>query len=141
MRRALEARLELQGRKNLLDSAFRPIEAAVNDAAQAPGLVRKLLARRQGDVRDLEQRSVHVAGVDVVAGCTDEPVQERRAEDALELGQRPGQDERLGVRVVRLERVRVRLEEAAADEDVGDEPAQSLIAREPAEQLSTYGQR
>src|SRR3954464_3297151 len=89
MRRALEARLELQGRKNLLDSpfrpretavketppdsAFRPIEAAVNDAAQAPGLVRKLLARRQVDVRDLEQRDVHVAGVDVVAGCAPEP--------------------------------------------------------------------
>src|SRR3954468_19170953 len=103
MRRALELRLELQGGKHLLDGAFRPIEAAVNDAAQAPGLVRKLLARRQVDVRDLEQRDVSVAGVDVVAGCPDEPVQKRGAKDALELGQRLGQDERLGVRVVRLE--------------------------------------
>src|SRR3954453_8537597 len=91
MRRALELRLELQGGKHLLDGAFRPIEAAVNDAAQAPGLVRKLLARRQVDVRDLEQRDVNVAGVDVVAGCPDEPVQKRGAKDALGLGKRVGE--------------------------------------------------
>src|SRR4051794_3586250 len=107
MRRALEARLELQRGEDLLDSAFRPIEAPANYAAQPPRLVRKLLARRQVDVRELEQRDVHVAGVEVVAGGADEPVEQRRTEDALELGQRLGQDERLRVRVVRLERVRV----------------------------------
>ena len=45
------------------------------------------------------------------------------------------------MRIVRLQRVRVRLEEAAADEDVCHEAAQTLLAREPSEELSAQRKR
>ena len=65
----------------------------------------------------------------------DEAVEQRRPQHALLLGQRHRQRQRGRVRVGRLQRVRVRLDEAAADEEVGDGPAQPLLVREPAEHL------
>ena len=73
---------------------------------------------------------------DVVAGGADQPVEERRPQDALQLRQRLRQSERVRVRVVRLQRVRVRLEEAAADEHVRDLAPETLLERQPAEHLA-----
>ena len=139
--RALEARLELERREDLLDRALRAVETALDDSAEMPRLVRQRVAGRQVHVRDLEQGDVVGAGVDVVACGSDEPVEQRRAEDALQLRERLRQHERVRVRVVGLQRVRVRLEEAAADEDVGDPAPETLLARQPAEQLLPHRQR
>ena len=71
----------------------------------------------------------------------DQPVQQRRAQGALQLRERLRQDECSGVRIAGLQRVRVRLVEAAADEHVRDETAQALLAGQPPEQLPTQRQR
>ena len=99
------------------------------------------LAGRKVDARDLEQRDVLVAGVDVVAGRLDEPVQERpcagpparpRAAPAAR-ARRSGS--RLGTRLTCRPRT------AGADEHVLDDAAQALLTRQPAEHRRALRQR
>jgi hypothetical protein len=71
LRGALERRHDLQGRVELLDGPLRLREAAVDDPADVPPLIRQLAAGTIG-ARDLEQRDLREADGDVVAGGVDE---------------------------------------------------------------------
>ena len=72
MRRALEARLDLERGEDLLDHALRAEEAAAHDPAEAPRLVGSARPVGEVDVRDLEQRDAGVAHVDVVTRGAEE---------------------------------------------------------------------
>ena len=89
--------------EELLDGALRAEEAARDDPAERASARRgSCAAGRQVDVRDLEQRDVLVAGVDVVARRADEAVEERRAQHALLGRERLGQLERVRIGIVGL---------------------------------------
>src|SRR2546425_11937480 len=105
MRRVLEARLQLERGEDRLDGALRAEEATLRDAAEAPALLRQRLAGGEIDVRDLEQGRPLVTDIHVVACGSDEPEEERRAQNALQRRQRLRKDERLRMRIVRLQRV------------------------------------
>ena len=141
MRRAVEARLQLEGGEDLLDGSLCPEEIALGDAPETPALLGQRLLGRQVHMGDLEQRHALVAGVHVVACGSHEPEEKSRTQHALQLRQRLGQDEGQGIRILRLQRVRVRLEETAADEHVRDGPAEALLVRQPPEHLPARRQR
>ena len=128
VRRALEARLHLERGEERLDRPSGHGEAALGDPCHAPPLLRQLLAARQVDARDLEQRDGLVPHVDVVARGRDEAAEQRRAENRVLGGERIGQPERLHVRVGRGQAQRVGLREARADEHVLDQSPQPLVA-------------
>ena len=71
----------------------------------------------------------------------DEPVEQRRAQHALERRERLGQHERVRVRILGLQRVGVGLEEAAADQNVRHEAPQTLLAGEAREDVAPNGSR
>ena len=90
-------RLLLERLEHRLDGALRAEEAALDDASDAPALVRQLPSGRQVHVRDLEQRHALVADVHVVPRGLDEAVQERRPQHALLRRQRaPGSSSAAG---------------------------------------------
>src|SRR5207302_9986234 len=66
-----------------LDCALRTGEAALDDPADMPWLVRQLIACREVDMRELEQRNVFVPEVDVSARGRDQPVEQGRSQDRL----------------------------------------------------------
>ena len=66
-----------------LQHSFRPEEAAFDDAAEMPVLIRPGLARREVDARELEEGDVLVARVDVAPRRLHEAPQERGAEHGL----------------------------------------------------------
>ena len=88
----------------------------------------RLLAARQVDARELEQRDVLVAGVDVLARSRDQALEQRRAENRLIAAHRIGQADRSRVGVGGDEAPRVRLAEPGTDEHVLDQPPQPLLA-------------
>ena len=86
---------------------------------------------------ELEERDVGVARVDVPLCRRDEAVGERRPQHRLLGGQRLGQPDRAGDRVVGQQAPRVRLREAEPDERVLDAPADPLRVGEPAVELAS----
>ena len=71
-------------------------------------------------MRDLEELHVVVPHVDVVARGTDQADRQRRPQQPLLRAERDGQFERVGIGILRLQRVGVRLVEPRADEHVLD---------------------
>src|SRR3954447_15328431 len=67
-----EERRRLERGVDRLDHALHLSEPAFEDAAEAKRLVGELLAAREIDVRDLEQRDVTVARLHIAAGEVDE---------------------------------------------------------------------
>src|SRR5438552_2378789 len=118
-----DAELDLEGCVQRLDSAFRAREASLDDAADAPALLRQLLGGRQVDARDLEEPDLLAAGGDVVPYCRDEAVEQRRPQHGVLSGERLRQPQRVRIGIRRDEARRIRLAEAAAHEDVLAEPA------------------
>ena len=105
-----------------LDGALGREEPAARDPAHAPALVGQLLAARQVDAGDLEERDRVCSEVEVVTSRGEQPVQERRAQDGQLGRDRLGHAQGLGVGIARLEAPGIGLGVAAADQRVLDEP-------------------
>ena len=98
----MQERLGRTGRSELevkrvverLDGATCGSEATLDDAADAPALLRQRPAARQVDACQLEQGDAGVAGVDVHPRSRDQPLEQRRAEDRLLAAHRIGQAQR-----------------------------------------------
>ena len=113
----------------------RPSTSAIapgDDPRDAPALVGQLLAGREVDARDLEERDVLCAGVDAGARRLDQARHERRPQDRLLGGHRARKPDRVRDPDRSREAPRVRLRETGADEHVLDDPAQPLLLGEPA---------
>ena len=136
----MKHRLDVQRAEDELDETLRPEEVSLHDPAQPPALLGHR-AWRQVDVRELEQRDVVVPHVEVVLRRAEQPDREGRAQHALLRRERLGKLERTRVGVVGLQRVRVRLVHAGADEHVRDEPAKALLVGKPAEHRLTCRKR
>ena len=128
MRATPYANVEMERAVQRLENAFRLRVSALEDPAQMPALVRELLARRKVDACDLEQGEVFRTRVEPGARCVDEAREKRRAKNGLVSAHRIRKPDRSGVGVRRDEAPRVRLQESGSDEDVLDQPPQTLVA-------------
>ena len=120
---ARDAKLEPERAVERLEHALDDLVAAVDDACDAPALVRELLTGRQVDPRDLEEGDVVGSCIDPGLGGLDQPGHDRRPQDRLIRGHRVRKADRVGVRIRRDEAPRVRLRQAGADERVLDDAA------------------
>ncbi len=127
-RRSHRPELEVQRVVEHLDGAPSGLEAPGHDPSDAPALLGQLSGTRQVDARQLEQRDVVVAGVDVLGGGADQALEQGRAENRLVAAHRIRQADRRRIRVGGDEAPRVRLAEAGSHEDVLDETSQPLVA-------------
>ena len=114
-----------------LDGALRPEIAAPRDATEAPPLLRKLLAGREVDAGDLEQRDLLVARVHACRRPRRGPAQ-GRPQDRVVGRQRVGEPRSRPGSISGRQAPRVGLREAGADEDVLDQAPQRCSLREPA---------
>src|SRR5262249_52237003 len=115
---ALEPRLELQRLVQRLDGTLGREEPPACDPADAPAFLGELLAAREVDARNLEQRHRVDAEIDVVAGGREQAVEERRAQHPELRRNRLGDDEGSWVAVGGLQRPGVRLRVTGSDEHV-----------------------
>ena len=141
VRAARDPKLEVECAVQRLQHTLHDLISAHDDAGDTPMLVRELLARREVDPRDLEQRDVIRAGIDARPRRFDQARHDGRPEDRLVRRHRAGEANRVRVRIRRDEAPRVRLGEPRADEGVLDDPAQTLILREPSADVTSQRHR
>src|SRR3989442_6190298 len=82
-RRPLPLQLEVQRLVDGLDGCPRRCPAALGNAADPPSLLRQLLAGREVDARELEERDRLIARVDVDPRRRDEALDQGRPQDRL----------------------------------------------------------
>ena len=138
---ALDPELEPEARVERLGHAFDHLVPAGDDGGDAPALGGQLLAGREVDACDLEERDVVEACIHTRARGIDEPRHDRRPQDRLIRRHRARQADRVGIRILGDEAPRVGLGQPGSDEDVLDRASESLLLRQPALHVATQRKR